>query len=174
MAGCAGSRPASCDVIWICRSREVRLVTGVAICRSTGKDVIDMALIAGYCHVSAREREGCAVVVEGSAGPGSCGVAGVACGGEAGCGMVRIGRSIPIRLMAAITCCGKCRVVIVHVARSTRSGHMGAGQREWCAVVIEGRRAPAARGMADGTIGWESRSDVFGLVVPVKSAWWHD
>ena len=163
MAGGAGGRPAGGDMVGIGGAGEVRFVAGIAIGRCAGKDVIDVAEIAGDGDVGAGEREGRVVVVEGCAGPRGCGVACVAGGGESRCGMGGVGGAVPVCLMAAVAGCGQGCVVVIGVALSAGQRSMCAGERECSVVVVEGRGAPAAGGVADGAVGGEAGGDVIGV-----------
>lgn len=102
VAGSAGGGPSSRGVVGIRGPGEVRRMAGVAICWRSGKDVIDMAEIAGHSGVRTGQREWGAVVVESRARPIRRGVAGVASGGEAGRGVIWIRGSIPVSLVAAV------------------------------------------------------------------------
>jgi len=48
MACGARGWPANRNVIWVCGSREVRGMAGVANCRRSGENVINVAQIAGH------------------------------------------------------------------------------------------------------------------------------
>jgi len=69
-------------------------------------------------------------------------------------------RAGEVGLMAAITVCRECRVVVVGVARGTGNGGVRAGKRERSVVVIEGRRGPAAGGVTDRAVSREAGRDV--------------
>ena len=91
-----------------------------------------------------RERRVLRVVERGRGAPGRRGVTGRARGREE----LRlrrvawIGAVVVIGLMAADASGRQCRVVAVDVAKRASRGRMGAGQREWCVVVIERRIRP--------------------------------
>ena len=83
------------------------------------------------------------------------GVACIARSGETrGC-VIWIGRAVPIRLVTSETGCRQSRVVVVGVALRARDRRVS--PREWkYRRVIEARRAPAAGGVTEGAVGWES------------------
>ena len=83
MASCTGRREASRDMIWICCSREIRLVAGIAIRRCACENIIDVAAGARHSRMRARQREGCVVVVEDRASPRCRCMASSACRREA-------------------------------------------------------------------------------------------
>jgi len=64
-------------------------------------------------------------MIEVDVGPVRCRMAGVAGCGEPGCGVARVCRSIPIRLVAAVAGRGQRAVVVIGVA-------LRAGQRCVC------------------------------------------
>ena len=142
VAGRAGGRPASCDVIGICGSGKIRLMARVASGRCSRKDIVDVALDAVDGSVRTGEGEGRAVVIEGCPRPGGCGVASVAGGGEARRCMCRISGSVPIRRMAAVAGSGQGCVVAVYVTRHTGHGCVSAREGECGGGVIEGGRSP--------------------------------
>lgn len=111
----------------------------------------------------ASQRERRVVVIERRASPCRCGVACIASGRESCRGMGGIRRSVPIRLVAAIAGGWQRCVVVIGVARRAGNGCVCARQRECRVVVIKGGWAPAARGVADGAIRREPRSNVIGV-----------
>jgi len=114
-----------------------------------------MAKVAGRGDMCACQREAGRAVVERRAEPGSSGVAGRARCRISGADMVRHGAAkrsgaLIIRCMAAVAIRRKrAAIVAVHVAQGASDGSMGAGQRECCCAVIECRRRPVRRRMAD-------------------------
>ena len=112
----ASCRPARRYMIRIRGSGEVHLVAAIAGCRCAGKDIVDVAQIAGNRGMRTSQRKRCAVVIEGCSSPAGGGVAGVAGGGKARRGVRRVVGSVPIRLMAAVAGSRQRGVVVVHVA----------------------------------------------------------
>jgi len=145
VAGSAGSRPASRDVIWICGSGEICLVARVARSRRSSKNIVDMAFDAVDGRMCAGQREWRVVMVERRPGPGSGGVAGVAGCGEARRCVGRIGGPVPICRVAAVASSWQSCVVVVDVAQGAVECRMRSGQREGGVVVIEGRGSPVCR-----------------------------
>lgn len=79
--------------------------------------------------------------------------------GKSRCGMARIRRSVPVRLVAPKAVCGKCGVVVVDMA--LRTGHSRVSARQGKdRSVVEGGRCPVARGVAQGAVGRESSRDM--------------
>jgi hypothetical protein len=109
------------------------------------------------------QRERCVVVIERGASPCRGCVACIASCGEPCRGMGRIRRSVPICLVAAVAGSWQRCVVVIGVARRTGNGCMRTCQWERRVVVIEGGWAPAARGVANGAIRREPRSNVIGV-----------
>jgi len=135
---------AGCDVIWIGRPGEIRLMTAVASCGQCQIIIVGVASCAGDSCMRAGERERSGVVIEGRTTPVRCGVARGAGGGEASCGVWwRIGPGV-IGLVARIAVGRDCCVVVVCVALCARQRGMCAGERE-DGGVIEGRCRPRGR-----------------------------
>ena len=132
---CCG--PARRYVIGIRRSGEVGSVAGVTRRRGPREYVIDMAFHAIHGCVRAGQREGRVVVIECRSGPRTRRVTGVASRRETRRDVIRIGRAIPVGLVAPIACRGQRRVVVVCVALRTGNCGVCAGQRERCVVVIK-------------------------------------
>ena len=109
------------------------------------------------------QRERCVVVIERRSSPCRGGVACIASGRESSRCMGRIGRSVPIRLVAAVAGGWQRCVVVIGVARRTGNGCVCACQWERRVAVIEGGWAQAARGVANGAIRREPRSNVIGV-----------
>ena len=151
---CGG--PASRYVIGIRCPSKVGSMAGVTRRRGSREDVIDMTFHAIHGCVSAGQGERRVVVIECRSSPRCRGVASVAGSRKSRGSMIRIGRAIPICLVAPIAGRGQGGVVVVCVALRTGNCGVGAGQRECCVVVIERRRAPCGRRMADGTIRRET------------------
>ena len=79
--------------------------------------------------------------------------------------VARIGRVVVVGLVATDTCRRKRRVVVVHVAvtADARRHGMRAGEREGCAVVIEGRVGPDRGVMAQLASRREPRGCMCGI-----------
>ena len=163
VAGRAGCGPGGSYVIGIRGAGEISLVAGVAVRGRASEDIVDVALIAGDRNMRASEREGRVVVIEGSASPGSGGMAGIAGGGESCSSVIWIGCSVPICLVAAVTGGRQCCVVVVCVACGAGNRGVEAGERKRRVVVIERGGAPGRGGVADGAVGGETGSDVVGI-----------
>ena len=136
-----------------------------------------MALDAVNRGMRSGERERGVVVVKRRSGPCSCGVARVA-GGREACGcMIGVCGAVPVSLVAAVTRSRQRCVVVVGVALRAGDRRMRTCQREPRVVVIERRRAPTTRRMADRAVGREARryvvrircAAVVGLVARVTS-----
>lgn len=139
VAGDAGCGPSRGSVVGIRGPREICLMAGVAVGRSPSEDIIDVAKGAGHGGVRAGQRERCAVVIEGGPGPGRCGVAGIASGGEACCCMRGIRGSVIVCLVATVASGGKRSVVTggASVALHALHGCVEPCQRECRGGVIE-------------------------------------
>ena len=166
MACCASCWPTRCRVIGVRGAGVVRLVTGVAVRRCTGKDIIDMALVAGDIDMGPGERERRVVVIECRPCPRCRGMACRAGCRKAGRGMSGIGGAVVIRLVAADTGSRQGRIVAVRVALRALQTGVGTGEWERRVVVIERGWAPTRSRMADRTIRRETRCHV----VRIRSA----
>ena len=156
----ACSGPSSRYMIGIRCPCKVCCVAGITCRRGSREDVIDVAFHAIHCCVRARQRERRVVVIECRSSPCRRGVASVACRRKSRRGMIRIRRAIPISLVAPVTRRRQRRVVVVCMALRARNRGVSASQWERRVVVIERRRAPRTRRMADRAICRESRSHV--------------
>lgn len=96
MAGGAGGGPACGHMVGVSGARKVCLMTGVAIGRCAGENIIDVTLYAVDADVRAGQWERSVVVIECCSGPGRCCVAGLTGSGESGPGMVRVRGSVPV------------------------------------------------------------------------------
>jgi len=139
VAGCARCRPARRSVIWIGGSCVVGLMAGVAGGRRPGKDIIDVAEIAGHSYMRTSKREGRAVVIERRTSPACCGVAGIARSGEARSSVLGICGPVVIRRVAPIAGGRQGCVVVVGVAGCAGYRRMCTGEREGRGGVIECR-----------------------------------
>ena len=92
--------------------------------------------------------------------PRCCGVAGLAGGWEPGSRVIRIRRGLIVGFVTGEAVGRNGCVVVVHVATGAGHGRVLAGQRKGCGVVIERRRNPGGRVMADFTLLWKSRLNV--------------
>ena len=166
VAGVAGCGECRGNVIGVCCSSPVRLVAAIASGRQGGVVVVGVALGAGHGGMRASEREH-GRVVEGRGGPGCCGVAEGAIGGESGGHMSGIGGAGKVCLVAAIAGGGQRCVVVVGVALRAGNGDVRAGEREGSVVVIEGGAGPRRCVVAGGASGWEAGRNMIWFVVPV-------
>jgi len=165
-SACCG--PASRHVIGIRCSCKVGGVAGVARRRGSREDVVDVAFDAVNRCVRASKREWRVVVIECRSGPRCRCVTGVACRRKSRRGMIRIRRAIPIGLVAPVARRGQRRVVVICMALCTGQRRVCAGQWKRRVVVIERRRAPRTRRMADRTICRETRGHVIRICCAVE------
>lgn len=146
------------------RALPLRCVAAVAIGRRRGR--AGVAEVAGRSDMCAGERESGRAVIESRAQPRSGGVAGragrwVTPGNMVRYGAAKGGCALIILRMAAIAIRGqRAAVIAVHVAQSASHCRVRARQRERSRAVIERRRRPVRRGMADRAIGWKAGRDV--------------
>ena len=143
-------------MIRICGGGEICLVAAVAGRRQREVVVVHVAACARRCNVSAGQREGRGVVIEGSRRPGGRIVAGSAGGWEACRGVRGTGGSIPVRLVAAVAGRRQRGVVVVHVAACAWHRYVRAGQWERSRIVIEGSRRPGGRIVASSARSWKT------------------
>ena len=108
---------------------------------------IRVASRANALRVSVGHREPC--MVECCAAPCRRRVARLAGGRESGRDVIRIGRGLVNRLVAAVAIRRQARVVVIYVATAAGNRRVRAGQSEACAAVIEGPRAPGDRVVAE-------------------------
>jgi len=158
----AGGRPLRRGVVGIGRAGIVGRVARIAIGRRAREDIIDVAQVACDSRVGTRQREWRVGVVECGAGPVRRRMARVASRGESSRGMGRIGRPVPIGLVAAVAK-GRQGAVVggrAGMAQHALHGGVEAGQRERGGRVIERRRSPVGGRVADGAIGREAGGDV--------------
>ena len=100
----ATCREAGLNVVWIRGAIELRHVARGAVGGRPDELAIDMALRAGYGHVSASQRKlRKGVVIEGGRVPGGCAMAGLARLREASLDVRRIIRLVEVVEMAADT-----------------------------------------------------------------------
>ena len=147
---------------------EIGLVAGIAGGRRVHVVVVGVALHAGERRVNSGEWiVGVRRMIEVDGGPVRRRMAGVAGGGKSCCSVRRVCGAIPIRLVAAEASSRQCCVVVVDMALRARNGGMSASQREDRSM-IERRRRPAARGMAECAVGRESARDMRGVRSSIK------
>lgn len=91
-------------------------------------------------------------------------MAGLAGGWETGRRVIRIGGSVVVGLMTAITSRWQGRVVVVHVAAGAGHGGVRASQRESRVVVIEAGIGPRGRAVADVAGCREADLRVIGII----------
>ena len=106
-------------------------------------------------------------MVEIDIGPVERCVAGVTGGGKSGGDMARIGGSIPVGLMATVAVGRERGVVIVDVALGAGHGRMSTGEGK-DRRVIECRCVPGGGCVTQGTVGWETSSNVRGICGAVE------
>jgi len=87
-------------------------------------------------------------VIERGSGPCCGGVASRTGGRESRRSVIRIGRAVVIRLVAAHARGRQCRVVVIHVAIGAGHGRVRPSQRERRRVVVERRSRPVRRAVA--------------------------
>lgn len=151
-------RGKSCrNVRGIVGAGEVSLVTSVAGRRQRRVVVVHMALRALNGSMRAGKREARFVVIEIRQRPRSRVVALRAVSRKPSRRVRRIVRRLVVGLMASVARCRQRCVVVVHVTLGTLHCSVRTGQRECRAAVIERRRLPAARGVANGAVCRESR-----------------
>ena len=150
---------------------EIGQVAAGALERRRGVVAVHMTLCAVHGRVRAGEREPCRGVVEFSALPVGCVVAGLARRGESALDVVRIRRLVEIRQVAARAIHGCAGEPAVHVALRALHAGVGAGEgkrREF--VVIEGCVLPCGRRMTLRAIVRESGRRVVGVLHARKIA----
>ena len=129
-------------MIWARGTRKVCLVAGVARGRSRSVVVVCVALCARHSRVRARQRiVRISSVIEVDVCPVRRVVARFAGRRERNRGMVWIGCTLPVRLMAAVAGGRQRCVVVVGVALRACHRCMRSRQREYRGV-IEARRYP--------------------------------
>ena len=137
----AGIGLGSCVAI---RALENRIVGGVGVALRT--DSPGTAMV--------RWKPG---VVEYCTGPRGRAMASLACARESRSRMVRIRRPLVVQQVALNASCIDKLVIAVGVAALTRLSGVGTRKRELCSAVIERRRLPRRRSVADLAILAESR-----------------
>lgn len=116
-----------------------------------------MAKIAGHRDVEAGQREGGLVVVKDRAQPRGRRMTGRASSWITRSYVIwyrpakRRG-ALPGGRVTTVAIGWHGGVIVIHVARRAGHGHVRAGQRENCRVVVESRAQPARRGMADRAV----------------------
>lgn len=163
VAGGASGGESRGGVVGIGGAVVIGPMAGVTIRRRCGIDTIDVTLGAGYSNVRAGEREGRFGMIEDCASPGCGAVANAAVSWKTCGGMVWIGRFGVVGLVAAKAINRKGCVVVVDVACAAGCGNVSAGQRKRGFRMVERRRNPAARGMADRTVRRKAGCNVVGI-----------
>jgi len=144
-------------VIRIGGAGEVRLVAGVAIGRCPRENAIDVAAGAGHRRMRSRQRERGVVVVKRRPGPGSRGMAGLACGWESRRNVCRIRSAGEIGGVARIAVRRRARKHTVNVATRAWCRDVCPGQWELCIrIVVELDISPVHSRVADGAIVGET------------------
>jgi len=149
MAGLACGWESSRYVVRIVRGLVLGFVTRIAIAWNRGVVVVHMAARARNASVRAHQWESCVVVVERGRLPRGRAVANVALQRKSAGDVIRIGRGLVVRQMAADT--RGCRQIVVSalVAISALQLQVPARQREAALGMIEGGRLPGRRAMTD-------------------------
>src|SRR5712692_1605215 len=151
------------DMVGIGRGVEVLQVARDTGSRQPGIDVVHMAGGAGRADVGPGQRKGRFGMIEGGPGPGGRGVAQGAVGGEFGGGVIRVGRSREIALVATVAIGGYRSEVASDVAEVAGHGDVEAGQGELRLAVVERGRLPSGGGVAGSAGGGETQQGVFGI-----------
>lgn len=99
-------------------------------------------------------------VIKGCAQPTRVGVAERAGRGKTCSHVIRIVGSLIVDFMAAVTVCRQGRVIVVHVTIRARDRGVRADQGEGRVVVVEGRRTPPGRAVANVTLLREAHRDM--------------
>jgi len=142
-------------MIGVGSSGEILLVAGIAIRGRAHENVVDVALSAGHRLVRARQRERRLIVIENSTIPISGVVAYGTVGREIRRSVIRIGGPVKVFLVARVALGGNRLVVAVDMALHAGYRGMRPGQGEHRRV-IEGRRFPCRRGVAESAIRRET------------------
>src|SRR5712692_4989109 len=151
------------DMVGIGRGVEVLQVARDTGSRQPGIDVVHMAGGAGRTDVGPGQRKGRFGMIEGGPGPGGRGVAQGAVGGESGGGVIRVGRSREIALVATVAIGGYRSEVASDVAEVAGHGAVEAGQGELRLAVVERGRLPSGGGVAGSAGGGENQEGGFGV-----------
>ncbi len=118
------------NVVRVSSALEILLVAAVAGRRQGGVVVVGVARRAGHGGMRPRQRERGVVVIEGRASPVGRAVAHVACGREAGRGVIGIVGAVVIRLVATVAGRRQGGVIAVRMARCTGDGGVRTSQRK--------------------------------------------
>jgi hypothetical protein len=148
VAARAGLRKIRRDVIRIRRALKIALMAGEAVRRRAGEAIVHVTQIACYGEMRAGERKLRAVVIEVRRQPGVNRMARQAIVRKIAGNVVRIRRSLKIRLVTGETifrCAGKA---IIDVALAASHRNVRALQWKSRRVVIERRWLPHAGGVA--------------------------
>ena len=140
MADFAGLGEAGGGVRRIVGALEILEVARDAGCRQSGELAVGVARGASQRSVGANQRKLGVVVVEDRIEPIRGGVADGAIGGEPGGNVVRIVCGVKCGQVTTGALRRGIHVVVVHVALRAGRVDMGAGEREFGRVVVEGGR----------------------------------
>jgi len=147
---------------------KIRLVAGVAGCRRCRVVVVRVALRASHGSVEAGQGVICiGRVIERNGGPVTRVMAGVARGGEGYGDVIRIRSASEICLVAAVAIGRQRGVVVIRMALRACKRGMRSGQRKHGSMV-EGRRGPVSRRVAQCAIGGEACRHVSWIRRPGK------
>lgn len=149
MASRAGRRESRRRVVRVGGACVISLVARIAGRRQGGVVVIDVATGTGNGHVRTRQRECRVVVIEAGRNPRRRVMAHIALLRESNRHVIRIRGALEILQVTAHACSAGEVIVVVNVARGARSRRMRSRQRETGSSMIERRRLPRRRAMAN-------------------------
>ena len=164
VAGVACLREPGRHMVRICRFGEVGHVAAGALRRERREVIVHVAQSALHLDVRAGQRESGLGVIEDGVQPVSGRVADLAVRWETCRDVIRIGRLLEVRHMAARARQGPVLEVAIDVAECARRCHVRSGQGERGLRVVEGRRLPDRSGVAERTICREARRHVIRAV----------
>jgi len=174
MAGIAGGREGSGNVVGIGGPVKVFLVAAVTGGRHGFVVVVDMAQGAGHGGVRANQRE-YRGVIEGRGGPDRGVMAESAIGRESRCNVVGIGGPGEVFVVASVAGGRQRSVVVIDMALRAGDLDVRAGEGKRCLVVVETRPGPVGGAVASGAgsrkasrrVGWSVCLGVIRLVAAV-------
>lgn len=135
-------------MIRIQRSRVVCLMAIDAVRREACVSIVGVTISAEYCAVCPCQLKTSSVVVEGRWSPDTRCVTRLAEMAEIRCRMIRIRRTLEVRLVTLVAVGIDQLVIVVDVARLARRRYVFSGQGEFRGVVVKRRRSPCGRRMA--------------------------
>ncbi len=140
------------DVIRIRGSLKILGVATIAIGRSAGEFVVDVAERAGHAHVRAGQWKWRLGMIEYCACPTGGVVAGGAVGREPSLNVIGIGCPLVILGVAGVAIGGGAREFVIDVAERASHADVRAGQGERSLGVIKNRSRPTRRVVAERAI----------------------